>query len=240
VAGLLWTGQLAPVSFRAPRATVVEDALAGRLWARLSPDAPPRGGVSALNAAMCLLADHELATSTLAARVAASTRTDPYAAVGAALAALSGPLHGTASAEVVTLFEAARSGGAKVAVAQRLAHDERMPGYGHTVYAGRDPRTDVILDAVRALRVAGEAAARRKVVMQVLRAADGRVTEEPNSDFGLAALTWVTGMTRDAGEATFAIARVAGWVAHTIEEYGEAPLRFRGRTVYTGAPPDSA
>ncbi len=313
VAGLLWTGHLEPVSFRAPRSTVaavrraarglgpharlidhlslavvvaashdplrmdlhpasviraasslvatmvdsmpvlgavdayplpladgsvVDDALAGRLWARLSSSAPPRGGVHALNATMCLLADHELATSTLAARVAASTRTDPYAAVGAALAALSGPLHGTASAEVVTLLEAARAGGAKVAVAQRLAGGERLPGYGHKVYAGRDPRTDVILDAVGALRVSGEAAARRKVVGQVVRAAAGRVREEPNSDFGLAALTWVAGLVPDAGEAIFAVARVAGWVAHAMEEYGESPLRFRGRTVYTGPPPE--
>ncbi len=311
VAGLLWTGQLEPVAFRAPRATVaavrraarglganarlidhlasavvvaashdpqradlhpaaviragsslvatmvdsmpvlgavdgypltladgsvVDDALAGRLWARLSAEVPPRGGVRALNVAMCLLADHELATSTLAARVAASTRADPYAAVGAALAALSGPLHGTASAEVVTLLEAAQAGGATVAVTPRLASGAHLPGYGHKVYEGRDPRTDVMLHAVRALRVSGEAAARRKVVGQVVRAAARQVGEEPNADFGLASFTWVTGMTVDAGEAIFAVARVAGWIAHALEEYGEPPLRFRGRTVYTGPP----
>ncbi|MCU1456211.1 MAG: citrate synthase [Actinomycetia bacterium] len=217
--------------------TVVADALAGRLWGRLSPVAPPRGGVFAINTALALLADHELATSTLAARVAASSRADPYAVVGAALAALSGPLHGTASADVVALFREAATDGADVTVSGRLARDGRLPGYGHRVYAGRDPRTDVLLEAVDALGGPRGAAARRRLVTQVAEAAADRVTHEPNVDFALGALVWVAGMTVEAGETIFAVARTAGWVAHAMEEYEEAPLRFRGRTVYTGPTP---
>jgi citrate synthase len=41
-------------------------------------------------------------------------------------------------------------------------------------------------------------------------------------------------MPRDAGEAIFAIARTAGWIAHAIEEYSQAPLRFRPVTRYVG------
>ena len=72
-------------------------AVASRLWPRLSDRAPTEAAVRALNGALVLCADHELATSTFAVRVAASTRANPYAAVGAGLGALDGPLHGTVS-----------------------------------------------------------------------------------------------------------------------------------------------
>ncbi len=51
-----------------------------------------------------------------------------------------------------------------------------------------------------------------------------------------AALAFAMQMSADATEAMFDIARIAGWIAHAIEEYGEAPLRFRARALYTGPP----
>ena len=53
---------------------------------------------------MVLLADHELAASTLAARVAASVRADPYAVVAAGLGVTSGALHGGASLGVEAML----------------------------------------------------------------------------------------------------------------------------------------
>ena len=107
-----------------------------------------------------LLTDHELAASTLAARVAASVRADPYAVVGTGLGAMSGVLHGGASLGVETLIAAARG-------------PQDVP------------------------RVAG--------------------------------------MVPGAGEAVFAVARTAGWIAHALEAYaGGGPLR--PRAVYTGPP----
>ena len=62
-----------------------------------------------------------------------------------------------------------------------------------------------------------------------------RALPEPNIDFALAALADVAGMISGAGEAVFAVARTAGWIAHALEEYArDVPLR--PRAVYTGPP----
>jgi citrate synthase len=59
---------------------------------------------------------------------------------------------------------------------------------------------------------------------------------EPNIDFAVATLARAAGMIRGAGETIFAVARIAGWIAHALEAYaGPGPLR--PRAVYTGRPP---
>jgi citrate synthase len=214
--------------------TIVESSIAARLWARLAAE-PAVAGAAVLNGFLVLLADHELATSTVAARIAASTRANPYAAVSAALGTLDGPLHGTVSEEVHALLARATGpGGPGGAVSDSLRRDQRVPGFGHALYAGGDPRARAALPLLRHL--GRDAAARRRlqVVEQVRRAVSGRTPASPNSDFCLGALAFVAGMPPDAGEAIFAIARTAGWVAHVLEEYGEAPLRFRARAIYSG------
>src|SRR5262249_56774974 len=102
---------------------------------------PPPSLVRALGAALVLLADHELAASTFAARVAASVRADPYAVVATGLGAVGGPLHGGASfgAEVM-LRSAARATDAARAVGDLLRRGGRVPGFGHHVYPGACPR----------------------------------------------------------------------------------------------------
>jgi citrate synthase len=220
--------------------TAVDPSIAARLWARLSAE-PANEGAAVLNGFLVLLADHELATSTVAARVAASTRANPYAAVAAALGTLDGPLHGTVSEEVHALLTRATGpGGSGGAVSDWLRRDQRVPGFGHTLYANGDPRARAALPLLR--RLGGDPGARRRlqVVEQVRRAVSARTPASPNSDFCLGALAFVAAMPADAGEAIFAIARTAGWVAHVLEEYGEAPLRFRARAIYSGLPTTSA
>jgi citrate synthase len=80
-------------------------AIAGRLWAGLSSLDPEPELVGTLDAALVLLADHELAASTVAARVAASVRADPYAVASAGLAVVSGTLHGGASLGIEALLD---------------------------------------------------------------------------------------------------------------------------------------
>jgi citrate synthase len=74
----------------------------------------------------------------------------------------------------------------------------------------------------------------RKRLDDVARIASGGGAAMPNVDFALGALAFATQMPLGATEAIFAVARTAGWVAHALEEYGEAPLRFRARAVYIG------
>jgi citrate synthase len=196
--------------------------------------------VGALETALVVLADHELATSTLAARVAASTRADPYQVVLAGLAAVSGPLHGLASARVGRLFRAAGEGaaGPEQAVADELREHGLVPGFGQTQYPDGDPRAPLLLDAVRAVpsEAALEAVLRAE---QVAAAVARRAAIAPNIDFALATLVAAAGCPPELGEALFALARVAGWVAHALEEYDEPPLRYRLRAV-PPARPDEA
>src|SRR5712671_5762007 len=213
------------------------EPVAGRLWSRLcagnGPGRPVPGLMRALSAALVLLADHELAASTLAARAAASVRADPYAVVGTGLGAMSGALHGGASLGAETLMAAA-SGPDDVprVVAELLRRGEKVPGFGHFVYRGGDPRAILLLDLVRqAAPKSGQLAVADAVFAEVRH----KSLPEPNIDFAIAALVRVAGMVRGAGEAIFAVARTAGWIAHALEAYsGPGPLR--PRAVYTGRP----
>jgi citrate synthase len=211
--------------------------VAGELWGGLSPVEPEPGLLGALDAALVLLADHELAASTMAARVAASVRADPYAVAAAGLATVSGSLHGGASLAVEALLaEVERPEQAAGAVGLRLRRGERLRGFGHPLYPDGDPRAAYLLDRLRA---AAGGSPRLAVVEALVEATRRRGLPPPNVDLALAALGHVVKMTRGAGEAIFAVARVAGWLAHALEEYERAtPIRLRA--VYTGPPPTRA
>ena len=210
-----------------------DDSIAGRLATKLCQRRPSAGLVAALRAALVLAADHELAASTLAARVAASVRADPYAVVGTGLGTMSGALHGGASlgAEVL-LASASGPGDAPRVVGELLRRGERIPGLGHFVYQTGDPRAMLLLDLIRA---AAPDSARLAVAEAVLAEAGRRALPAPNIELALAVLASVAGMVPGAGEAVFAVARTAGWLAHALEEYARAtPIRPRG--VYIGHP----
>lgn len=211
-------------------------SVARRLWPRLSPLPASRARTRQLEVALVLLADHELAASTLAARVAASTWADPYLVVTAGLAALGGPLHGGSAELARGLLREVRDGGASgaAAVGARLRASELIPGFGHSVYLERDPRAEVLLrdNSTKARSLTWRAA---RAILDTMRE---RQLPFPNVDFGLAVLAETNTMIPGATEIIFAIARTAGWLAHAIEEY-EHRLRFRPRASYTGVAPST-
>ncbi|HEX2499552.1 MAG TPA: citrate/2-methylcitrate synthase, partial [Actinomycetes bacterium] len=186
-----------------------EQSIAARLWRKLGPRPPAPAQVDLVRAALVLLADHELAASTFAARVAASVRADPYAVVAAGLGVVGGALHGGASlgAEVM-LAEISEPGEASYVIGERLRRGERIPGFGHFVYRTGDPRATLLLDLLVAARPSVD---RLAVVSAVLDEARRRRLPEPNIDFALAAVAHTTGMVKSSAEAVFAIARTAGW-----------------------------
>lgn len=204
---------------------------ADRLWPRLCAQAPEPGLLRVLDAALVLMADHELAASTLAARVAASVRADPYAVVAAGLGALGGPLHGGASFGAERMLTAMRyAGDAAAVIGERLRRGERIAGLGHAVYREGDGRARVLFELLREAVPAHPVLAAADTVVAEARA---RRLPEPNVDLALATFTRLAGMVSGAGEAVFAVARTAGWLAHAIEEYDRhSPLRLRAR--YTG------
>jgi citrate synthase len=174
------------------------------------------------------MADHELAASTLAVRVAASVRADPYDAFSAGLATLAGPDHGGASQQAYELLAIAERDGASRALDNVLRERGRVPGFGHTVYTGGDPRYGALMELAEPLLSED----RQALVREVAALAAAHEVPAPNCDLALAALSWGTGMPPDTGRTLFAVARVAGWTAHYLEELAERPLRFRARAVY--------
>ncbi len=184
--------------------------------------------VRAVDAALVLLADHELATSTVAVRVAASTRADLYDAVLAGLGVLAGPLHGGASQLAWGLLHEAERVGPERALDETLRWQQRLGGFGHTVYTHGDPRYPVLESLFESVASPAQVAMLREVV----GLAAARRIPMPNVDLGLAALALATGMPDDAGRTLFAVARVAGWTAHYLEELEERPIRYRARAVY--------
>ncbi|MFI0943502.1 citrate/2-methylcitrate synthase [Streptomyces sp. NPDC021020] len=208
---------------------------ARRLWARLTAREPDPAALRALDTALALLVDHGLAASTLAVRVAASARAHPYAAVSAGLGALDGPLHGQASGLAHRMLrEVLDRGGAGPVVAGYLRAGQRLPGLGHRLYSGEDPRARLLLARLAEVPDAADAlAAARDTVDTVAR----HKPLHANVDLALAVLSVASGMPAEAGEAVFAVSRTAGWIAHALEEYAEAPLRLRPTGTYAGPPP---
>jgi citrate synthase len=222
------TAALADVVGSPPPGEAPGDSIAARLGARLTPSATAVPA-AAVNAALVLLADHELATSTMAVRLAASVRSDPYDAFLAGLATLAGPLHGGASQQAYELLVVAERDGAARALNDVLSERGRLPGFGHAVYKSGDARFEALLALAEPLL----SEERRAIVRQVVAVAAAHDVPLANCDLALAALSWGTGMPPDTGRTIFAVARVAGWAAHYMEELTERPLRFRARAVYS-------
>ncbi|MCF2526649.1 citrate synthase [Yinghuangia soli] len=212
--------------------------IAERLWPRLTVRPSSPATLAALDAALVLTADHGLAASTTAARIAASVRADPYAVVQAGLGAVDGPHHGLASALAYRLLAEAHASGDPAAVlSERLRSRVPVPGFGHE--AGMYRQGDV--RARELLLVLGEipeAAPVLDTVDRLTAVMARRPALGPNIDLALAAFALVCAMPADAGEGIFAIGRTAGWIAHALEEYEAKPHRFRPAGVYTGPQPD--
>jgi citrate synthase len=212
-----------------------EGPLAHRLWARLSGQEADEASLRALDTALGLLVDHDLAASTLAVRVAASARAHAYAAVSSGLGVLEGPLHGAASGLAHRmLLDVLDQGSAAPVVADELRAGRRIPGLGHRLYPGEDPRARALFAFLKDVPGAGPAlAAARDIVATTAR----HTPLHANVDLALAVLTVSSGMPSTAGETIFAVARTAGWIAHALEEYGERPLRMRPSGHYVGEKP---
>ena len=216
--------------------TLEPAGVAETLWHALAARDRP-AGPRLMDAALVLVIDHDLAVSTLAARVAASARASGYAVVTAALGAFDAPLHGTASRAAAHLLRAVRDGEAPTTAISRAVRDggRGIPGFGQPLYAGGDMRAAVLLDM---LRQAPDSADVLAAVDAVAAEVGRRAGALPNLDLALAALTLWADMSDDAGAVIFAIGRIAGWISHAVDEYDERPMRLRPRGRYVGPAPE--
>jgi citrate synthase len=173
-----------------------------------------------LDAALVLHAEHGFNASTFAARVTAATLADMHAAVTAAVAALKGPLHGGANQEVMALLlECGSTEAAVKRVHQMLDSGEKIPGFGHRVYKTFDPRATFLRKMSRQL---GEAAGNTKwyeMSERLIPIVKESKNKDPNVDFFSASAYYTMGIPIDLYTPIFAIARIAGWTAHIMEQH---------------------
>lgn len=194
---------------------------------------PRRSAAPALRAALILCADHELNVSAFTARCIASARAMPYEIVIGALAALRGSRHGGASEEVEALFqEAQQTHELRDVLAKRLRVSGGMPGFGHPLYPGGDPRARLLISLAKTYG-RGSAVG---VANGLIQAAQELTGEYPNLDFGLVTLARSVGLPSEAPIALFALGRTVGWIAHAIEQYADNQL-IRPRARYVGPIP---
>jgi len=191
----------------------------------------------ALDIALVLHADHELNASTFAARVAAATLTDLHSAVVGAIGTLKGPLHGGANADVMRLLielgEDAPPDRIDDAIRSRLAKKVKIPGFGHRVYRTEDPRATHLRRMSREL---GERAGNTRwyeMSQRIERLVTGEKKLYPNVDFYSASTYYTLGIPVDLYTPIFAVSRVSGWTAHSLEQYENNRL-IRPRTDYLG------
>jgi citrate synthase len=226
------------------------DHAANYLW-MLTAVRPTPERVRALTTYLNATADHGMNASTFTARVIASTRSCLSSALSGALGALKGPLHGGAPGPVLDLIlelvRSARDEGAPLAevterhVRREIARGGRIMGFGHRIYRVRDPRADVLGAALAGLAPEPEArelvrAARvvEEVVLRVLADAKPGRPLHTNVEFYTALLLHGIGLEASLFTPTFAVARVAGWTAHVLEQIAEDRL-IRPDVVYAGA-----
>jgi citrate synthase len=212
--------------------------LAANFLLQLSGSAPEPRTAQILDACLVLQADHLMTASTFAARVCAATRAGLHAAVTAALAALSGPLHGGASDAVRDELEAARAaGGDPVAaaaeqVSARLRRGEPITGFGHRAYRGRDPRAELLRELSAELAGRGDDTYHRMAgrVEDIVLAERGLY---PNADFYAATAYHYLGIPAGLATPVLSVARMAGWTAHVLEQYADNRL-IRPGSAYIG------
>jgi len=177
--------------------------------------------VAAVDRYWVCAAEHGMNASTFTARVVASAGTDVAACLSAAVASLSGPLHGGAPSRALGMVEAVEQrGDARGYVREVLDSGKRLMGFGHPVYRAEDPRARILRAAARDL-----GAPRYEVALALENAALAELRErkpervlETNVEYWAAIVLDFAGVPADLFTPLFACARTAGWSAHIIEQ----------------------
>lgn len=194
------------------------------LHIRLSRHWQAPAAADIIRRALVLLADHELNSSTFAARVAVSTGASLWAGTLAALATLRSPRHGLASRHVAALAEDVGSAAdPEAALREWLGEGRAVPGVGHPLYPDGDGRCQALLQSFEA----------PADYMRFADAASEVTGDAPNIDFALAAMRARFSLPADAGIILFALARSVGWQAHMLEQVASGQ-QIRPRARYTG------
>ncbi len=199
-----------------------DESVAGHFLRLLHGEEPNELRRRALDVALLLYAEHEFAASTFVARITASTLSDFYSAITAAIGTLRGPLHGGANEAAMELIDRYKTPEeAEDGIREAIAEGERLKGFGHPVYTESDPRSDIIKGWSKRLSKLPENADEAHIyaiserIEEVMREERGLF---PNLDFYAASTFRFCGIPTNMFTSVFAISRAAGWYAHIIEQ----------------------
>lgn len=186
---------------------------------------------------LTLHAEHTMNASTFSARVTASTLTDPYAVVASAVGTLAGPLHGGANEEVIDMLEEIGSvANVRPYLENCLERKAKIMGFGHRVYKVKDPRATILQKLAEQLFDKFGDDKYYDIALELERVVEEKLAHKgiyPNVDFYSGLVYRKLGIPTDLFTPIFAIARVAGWLAHWKEQLGENRI-FRPTQIYTG------
>jgi citrate synthase len=203
----------------------------------LSERVPSPQKARLLETCLILHAEHTVNASTFSGMVTASTLADPYTVVASALGTLLGPLHGGAAEEAVEMLEEIGSiKNVRPYLEKKLAAKQRIMGFGHRIYKVKDPRAIILQESARRLFENEEKPEIYQIALEVERVADellGPKGVRANVDFYSGIIYNALGIEKDLYTPIFAIARVAGWLAHWLEQLKDNRL-FRPEQIYIG------
>jgi citrate synthase len=188
---------------------------------------------------ICLIlhVEHTMNASTFSARVTASTLTDPYAVVASAVGTLGGPLHGGANEEVIQMLEEIGSVENVVPYVDNLLKNKaKIMGFGHRVYKVKDPRATILQGLAEQLFEKFGYDEYYEIALEMERVVSEKLGGKgiyPNVDFYSGLVYRKMGIPTDLFTPVFAIARVAGWLAHWKEQLAENRI-FRPTQIYNG------
>lgn len=186
----------------------------------LSGAKPSLAESQAMNAAMILHADHGFDASTFAARVTAGTRADLHSALISAIGTLKGPLHGGALRDVIEMLLAiGDKSKAKGTIDQMLKAKKKIPGFGHPIYKGMDPRAVQLKRICERLSTGTGKHGWFELSSCIEDIVHRRTGLNPNVDFYCAPTYHMLGVAPEDLAPAFACARTPGWVAHVIEQH---------------------
>jgi citrate synthase len=202
----------------------------------MSGEVPSKEAEQTLDVAYVLHAEHGFNASTFTARVVASTLSDMYSAISAAIGALKGPLHGGANEGVIHMLQEIGSlENVDGWVEDALAQKKKIMGIGHRVYKVLDPRAPHLREmAIKLTSQLGEAKwiQMSERIAEIMRERKGL---NANVDFYSATVYYSLDIPTDLFTPIFAIARMSGWTAHVLEQWSENRL-FRPLSEYVGRP----
>jgi citrate synthase len=210
----------------------------------LSGQAPSAELVRGLETYLNTVVDHGLNASTFTARVITSTGSDLVSAIVGAIGALKGPLHGGAPGPALDMvFAIGDASRAEGVLRKKIEAGEKLMGFGHRVYRVRDPRADVLNVATQRLfahggdrRLYDLARAVEETAVRLLEEYKPGRNLQTNVEFYTALLLHGLDLETPLFTPTFAVSRVAGWLAHAFEQRKTNRI-IRPQSVYVGPPP---